>query len=307
MSLHPKIKSHLESLTARKPGVTPAVEQQRNALNSLIVPLEDRPAIHSVEDRIIPGEEYDIPIRIYTPKEVGPHPLLVFFHGGGFFMGSIETHDVKVRNIAIASGYKVISVDYRLAPEHPFPSAVNDCYAATKWVAEHVDELDGDATRLAVGGDSAGGNLATVVALKARDENGPMISKQVLIYPSTDFDSDASLYPSLEENGRGYGLERGDMPLVTHYYLNDLENIDNPYASPIRADVSGLPPAFIITAEYDPLRDEGERYADKLAKAGVEVELKRYDGAIHGFLRHFTELEEYKDVYNLIGKFLNKG
>ena len=222
-------------------------------------------------------------------------------------MGSVEGHDEKVRPMAIESGYKVISVDYRLAPEFPFPAALNDCYEAVKWVAENTSELNGELTQLAVAGDSAGGNLAAAVTLMARDRKEFSISKQVLIYPVVDLDVTECRYPSLIENGKGLGIESDGMEETYRLYLQEKVSPNHPYVSPIKAeDFRNLPSALVITAEYDPLRDEGECYAEKLQKAGVYVETMRYDGAIHGFLRRFTDLEEYKDVYQLIGTFLNK-
>ncbi|WP_404900439.1 alpha/beta hydrolase [Priestia filamentosa] len=307
MPLHPEIKNYLESVPTSPHGYVSTLQEQRNALNSNIMLIEKRLPVHLIEDRIIPGSDYDIPIRIYTPRGEGPFPLLVFFHGGAFMMGSIEGHDEKVRPLTVESGYKVISVEYRLAPEYPFPSALNDCYTATKWVTENAVNLEGDLTRLAVGGDSAGGNLAAAVTLMARDRKEFSISKQVLIYPVMDLDVSEFRYPSLIENGKGYGLDSENMNQTYSYYLGDRGNPNHPYISPIKAkDFNDLPSALVITAEYDPLRDEGELYAAKLQQAGIHVETKRYVGAIHGFLRSFTHLDEYKNVYRFIGSFLNK-
>ncbi len=308
MPLHPKQKEFLDSIPKPVAGYTPTAQEQRENFKRVIVPLEERPPINSVEDRTIPSAEFDIPIRIYTPEGDGPFPIYVYFHGGGFIMGSIETHDINCRRIANDSGCKVISVEYRLAPEHPFPAAPNDCFAAVKWISENAEMLGGDPNELAVGGDSAGGNLATVVCLMAREKNGPAITKQILAYPGCDFKSNETLYPSIQENGSGYGLDREAMVRTTSYYLQNPSDADNPYASPIRAnDLSGLPPALILTAEYDPLRDEGESYAAMLKEAGVPVELKRYEGVLHGFLFHtHGELEQSNDAYSRIASFLKK-
>jgi acetyl esterase len=236
--------------------------------------------VANVEDRNISGPAGEIPIRIYTPAGSGPFPVVVFFHGGGFVIGNRDTHDPVCRELANAAGTVVVSVDYRLAPEHPFPAAPEDCFAATRWVYEHASEFAGDPERLAVAGDSAGGNLAAVVPLMARDAGGPPIRAQILVYPATEL---SMSHPSIEENGVGYLLTAADMRWFMGHYKPD---VDDPRASPIKAgDLSGLPPALVITGEYDPLRDEGEAYAERLREAGVPVVLSRYDGQIHGFFQ----------------------
>jgi acetyl esterase len=207
--------------------------------------------------------------------------LLVYFHGGGWVLGGIETHDGVCRELANAAGCVVVSVDYRLAPEHKFPAAVEDCYAATQWAAAHAGDLGADARRLAVGGDSAGGNLAAVVSQMAPDRGGPPIVFELLVYPVTTAAFDT---PSYRDNAEGYLLTAGDMRWFWNHYLNGPADADNPYASPLRATrLAGLPPALVITAEFDPLRDEGEQYAQRLEEAGVPTRLIRYDGMIHGF------------------------
>ncbi len=254
-------------------------------------------AIHAVEDRTIPGPAGDIPVRIYTPTASGSLPLLMFFHGGGFVLGSLETHDGVCRSLANAAQCVVVAVDYRLAPEHPFPAAPEDCYAATKWVAEHAAELHGDAGRLAVAGDSAGGNLSAVVSLMARDRSGPKIIFQLLIYPVTDHYQPGT--PSLRENADGYFLTRDMMIWFFNHYVLSGTDLDNPYLHPLRAkDLSGLPLAFVITAEYDPLRDEGEHYAQRLREADVIVRTKRYNGVIHGFVSMAGVIEQGKVALN---------
>ena len=308
MSLHPIMDKFLKSLPVMPEGYTPTVTDFRSRKTNY--PPEAVTPVNRVEDREIPGLAGNIPIRMYNPEGDGPFPLLMFFHGGGFVSGSIERHDPLCRNIVQASGYKVISVEYRLAPEHPFPAAPEDCYIATTWVHEHAEELNGDKSRLAVAGDSAGGTLATVVSLMARDRRGPMISKQVLLYPVTDYYHHASCpYPSYKENEQGYFLTSKSMEVFWNLYLSQVEDKDNPYASPIRStDLSRLPPALVLTAEYDPLRDEGEQYADRLREAGVPVEGKRYEGLIHGFFNIFSltaDQHQIKEIYDLIGTFLN--
>jgi acetyl esterase len=218
----------------------------------------------------------------------------VFFHGGGFVVGDIDTHDATCRGLAKAAHCIVVSVDYRLAPEHPFPAAPEDCYAATVWVADNAASLGGDGARLAVGGDSAGGNLAAVVALMARDRGGPALAHQLLIYPVIDHNFDTASYV---ENGRGYLLSREMMMWFWGLYLEDASDGSNPYASPIRAeDLSGLAAATIISAEFDPLRDEGEAYARRLGDADVAVTARRYDGMVHGFFAMTAVLDRAREA-----------
>jgi acetyl esterase len=196
-------------------------------------------------------------------------------------IGSLETHDGSCRDLANRIGCVVVSVDYRLAPEARYPAAAEDCYAATKWVAENAKALGVDASRIGIGGDSAGGNLTAVVALMARDRRGPALRHQLLIYPVTDADFSR---PSYRENAEGYLLTARAMEWFWGHYVPDAAQRQDPYAAPLRAkDLSGLPPAFVLTAEYDPLRDEGEAFAARLQQAGVPTRLQRYDGAIHGF------------------------
>lgn len=307
MPLHPEIKRFLESMPKKDPNQKITPEGQRKVLNQPLIPEEERVPVHHIEDRIIPGPDVKIPVRIYTPHANGPYPLLMYFHGGGFIAGTIESHDPIVREIAVASGHKVISVGYRLAPEHPFPAGVMDCYHATKWVAEHMEELNGDGKNLAVAGDSAGGNLAAAVSLLARERKEFTITKQVLFYPSLDLDVSEFRYPSLFENAEGNGLESRELAEYYEYYFDEKGSPQDPLASPVKAkDFSNLPEALVITAEMDPLRDEGEYYAKRLQEAGVPVELKRYEGAVHGFLGQWTHLEEYADVYERVARFLNR-
>lgn len=250
-----------------------------------------------VADRAIPGPAGDIPIRIYTPQGAGPFPLLVYFHGGGFVVGSIDDADVMCRTLCGGVGCVVVSVGYRLAPEHKFPAASDDCLAATRWVALHATELAADPDRLAVGGDSAGGNLATVTALRIRDEGGPPLCGQLLIYPVADYHTPPT--SSYLANANGYLLTRDMMIWFWEHYLNHAGEAEDPRAAPLRApDLSGLPPALVITAEFDPLRDEGERYAERLRQAGVPVVLSRYSGMIHGFLLFGELFEESRRAMN---------
>ena len=236
----------------------------------------------AVKDLTADGPGGPIPLRLYRPSAGGPTPpVLVYFHGGGWVIGDLDTHDVLCRQLASESKAAVVSADYRLGPEHKFPAAVEDCWAATRWVAANGAALGLDGRRLAVGGDSAGGNLAAVVALMARDAGGPAIALQLLIYPGTDMAADT---PSHREFAEGYLLTRDNIRWFIAHYLRSEADVDDWRASPGRApSVRGLPPALVITAEFDPLRDEGEEYAARLREAGVPVRLSRYDGMIHGF------------------------
>ena len=248
--------------------------------------------VANVEDRMLTGPGGDLPVRIYVPFGKGPFPVLMYFHGGGWVIGDIESSDKLCRNLANAAGCTVVSVDYRLAPEHPFPAAVEDAYFATLWASTHAFSFNGDASRIAVSGDSAGGNLAAVVAQIARDQEKPALCFQLLIYPVTDAACDT---PSYGENAEGYFLTKDAMLWFWNHYVQKKDDRYHPKASPLRAgNLAGLPPALVITAEFDPLRDEGERYAEKMIAAGVPVQLKRYDGMIHGFFTMSSQLDQGK-------------
>jgi acetyl esterase len=282
MPLHPEAQGLLAALS--EAGMPPfehmTVPQAREAAKGF-ADLQGEPEEVATADRTIPGPAGDIPVRVYTPAGEGPKPVIVYFHGGGWVVGDVDVCDNPVRRIANRTGSVVVSVDYRLAPEHVYPAAFDDCFAATAWVAEHAAELGADPDKIAVSGDSAGGNLAAAVALAARDRQGPRLAAQLLLYPVTDFDFTT---PSYTDNGEGYLLTRGSMQWFWAHYLGAQDLGKDPYACPARADsLVGLPPAFVATAEFDPLRDEGEAYAAKMRAAGVEVTAKRYDGMLHGF------------------------
>ena len=252
---------------------TLTVEQARAADLASIQAAGGTPEpVHSVEDRTYAGPAGDLPIRVYRPASA--HGVLVYYFGGGWTLGSIDTSDGICRSLANAAGCTVVTPGYRLAPEHRFPAAVHDCYAALEWaVASFGDD------RVAVGGDSCGGNLAAAVTLLARSRRE--LAAQLLVYPCTDYASDTA---SLRENTDPYLFNRTSVRWYWDQYLVSPEDGRDPLASPLRAeDLSGLPPALVITAEYDPLRDQGEEYADRLARSGVPVELTRYDGMVHGF------------------------
>ncbi|MGI9123281.1 MAG: alpha/beta hydrolase [Mycobacterium sp.] len=238
-----------------------------------------------VEDHVIDGPEGPISIRVYWPDTGadGPFPVTVFFHGGGFAVGDLDTHDVTAREHAAGADTVVVSVDYRLAPENPYPAAVEDAWAATRWVAENAGRFGADGSRLAVAGDSAGGNLATVVSHLARDNGGPKVSFQLLWYPATMWDSSL---PSYAQNAQAPMLDQTAMEAFTTWYAGhvDLENPPATLAPGRAADVSGLPPTYIAVAEHDPLRDDGIHYAERLTQAGVPVELHNAKTLIHGYL-----------------------
>ena len=253
----------------------------RAAMRSRLFGGKDAP-IGKVEDRSIPGPAQNIPLRVYTPLDAKEErlPGLVFYHGGGFVIGDLDTHDDLCRCLANGSGCRVVSVGYRLAPEHPFPAAVEDAYASAQWVSDHAPDF-GIAGEIAVGGDSAGGNLAAVVCQLAK-ASGPAIAFQLLIYPVTQLGQ--AEMPSMRENAKGYFLERESMDWFTRMYCPDAAHRSDPRLSPLLAkDLTGLPPAYIVTAGFDPLRDEGKAYADKLDAAGVPVTHVNYPGMIHGF------------------------
>jgi acetyl esterase len=256
-----------------------------------------------VSDRTIPGPAGDIPVRVYVPTETDePLPVVAYFHGGGWVFMGIETHDWICRRLANASGAIVVSVEYRLAPEDPFPAPLDDCHAVTQWLAEHAEEIGGDGAHLAIAGDSAGGNIAAGVTLRARAA-GPPIAAQVLIYPATDAACDTK---SFVENGEGYLLTETATRWFWEQYLGGTDP-DDPFACPARAaDLAGLPPALVITAEYDPLRDEGETYAARLDGFDVPVEQHRYDGMIHGFLGMRELVPEADDAMKRIATFLQQ-
>lgn len=287
MPLHPLAKAFIEQYVAsggRSISSMP-VEEARRSSGEMFAMAPPGPLVAKVENICIPGPGDDIPIRVYTPEGfgplpgVGPLPVLVYFHGGGWVVGDVEAQDADCRMMANGAGCIVVSVDYCLAPENKFPAPAEDAYAATRWVAENAARLGGDETRIAVGGGSAGGNLAAVVALMARDRGGPSLACQVLTVPVTDRDFDTKSY---RENGEDYVLTRDEMMWFWDHYLSSDDEADHPYASPLRApDLSGLPPAFIQTAEYDPLRDEGRAYADRLEAVGVPVKYRCYEGMIH--------------------------
>jgi acetyl esterase len=283
MPVDPQIQTLLDKGTGVPATHTLTVAAARTQYEARISLMAPAAPVGNVTERTVEGPGGSMVLRVYTPRSLGPYPILVFFHGSGFVLCSLNTHDGMCRNLSAGADCLVVSVDYRLAPEHKFPAAVDDCVFATRWVADHATELNGDAPHLVIAGDSAGGNIAAATALRLRDEGGPPLCGQLLLYPVTDYHTPGT--PSYAANAEGYGLTRDTMRWFWDHYLTDPSESSNPYAAPLRArDLSGLPPALVITAEYDPLRDEGERYAERLREAGVRTALLRYDGMNHGFL-----------------------
>ncbi|TNF90690.1 MAG: alpha/beta hydrolase [Gammaproteobacteria bacterium] len=281
MPLAPEYEAMFAALAAEPgPKISELSPAEGREMYRIMRAVNPELSIGSVEDRHIDTEAGSIPIRIYRPAEEGPLPIVMNFHGGGWVIGDLDTADSVCRSLSEAAGCIVISVDYRLAPEHVYPAAVEDAYAATCWAAANADALGGSG-KLAVTGESAGGNLATVVCQKARDEDGPHIDFQLLAYPVVDHDLSR---PSYDENGEGYLLEKNTMVWFWDHYCPPARRSESA-ASPLLADsLADLPPAVILTAEYDPLRDEGKAYADALSAAGVPAKLICFDGLVHDFL-----------------------
>jgi acetyl esterase len=256
--------------------------------------------VFAVEDRDADG----VPVRVYRPSPDPDLPSYVVLHGGGWVIGNVEQFDGTARQLANASGAIVVSVDYRLAPEHPFPVPLDDCWRALQWTVEHAEEIGGDASRVAIGGDSAGGNLAAVCALRARDAGGPALALQVLVYPVCDCDLETQSY---RDNGVGCLLQAEEMQWFFDCYTGGTADPAQWQISPLRApDLSGVAPAVVITAEYDPLRDEGEAYADRLRDAGVTVDYRRYDGMIHAFFGVPAAFDTSREAMELVGTALRR-
>jgi len=305
MALSPALEEYLAPINAMNaPGIDTMPIATARELGNAGAALGAGPPAPVVEvfDRPIPGPAGDIPVRVYVPGGAAPFPVVAYFHGGGFVLGTIETHDCIARRLCRASNALIVSVEYRLAPEHRFPAALDDCMAATHWLADHAAELRGDRARIAVAGDSAGGNLAAAVALASRAEDGPGLSAQVLLYPVIDA---ACATPSFVQNAEGYLLSAAAMRWFWAEYLGPDGDPDSGYASVLRApDLAGLPPALVITAEFDPLRDEGEAYAEHLGEAGNDVTMHRFDGMIHGFAGMDALVDEADTAIAEVGAFL---
>ncbi|NKC01550.1 MAG: alpha/beta hydrolase fold domain-containing protein [Pseudomonadales bacterium] len=282
MPLAPEYAAMFEQLAAQEPGppiyeLSPADARE---LYRAMRPVVPELPVHKIVDQTITGSLGDIPVRIYTPGGDGPYGVLVYFHGGGWVIGDCDTCDAVCREISTLGDLVVVSVDYRMAPEDVYPASVIDAYDATAWASNHMADLNGNG-KLGVAGESAGGNLSAAVSLKARDEDGPEIAFQCLLYPVTD--SDLSR-PSYAANGEGYILETATMAWFWDTYCPDQARRSEAHAAPLRAaDLGNLPAALIVTAEFDPLRDEGEAFAEALKSAGNEAEWVRYDGMVHDF------------------------
>jgi acetyl esterase len=293
MPLHAKVQALLtaQRLSGTPPMHTLEPERARADMRAQVPAVSGPIAVVArVEDRHATSGARSVPVRIYTPPGAGPFTALVYFHGGGFVIGDLETHDPLCRQLAVRTGSIVCAVDYRLAPEHPFPAAADDALLAARWFLAHAQDIGADRSRVFVMGDSAGGTLATVTALALRDERTPLRG-QILVYPITDHvDAGAESYAAFAE---GYGLTRDGMRWFMRHYIADPADATDTRVCPLRMPtLRGLPPTFVVTAEYDVLRDEGERYVDRLREDGVEVTFARADGLHHGFIRLFGILEE---------------
>jgi acetyl esterase len=281
MPIDPQVEGLLAEMAAldAPPIHELSVADARTVAEGMIALSGDPIEVAAVDDITIPVDGAEIGARVYTPQGDGPHPIVMFFHGGGWVICSLDTHDNVARAICRDAEAVVVSVDYRMAPEFKFPTAAHDCFAATRWVAANAPSLGADASRLAVCGDSAGGNLSAVVSQMARDAGGPAVSYAALIYPAVDMTRKGG---SLDENAKGYFLETDGMEWFMNHYLAESERADVLASPLLHENLAGLPDTFIATCEFDPLRDEGEAYGDALRANGVHVEQKRYEGLIHG-------------------------
>lgn len=306
MPLHPQAQALVDAANRNgAPLETDDYRAMRSAYAlSTAIYKHPTPPLDSIANLMIPGAHHSLPIRVYRPrnKTKSALPVMVFFHGGGWVVGNLNTHDHMCRYLAAHSGWVVIAVDYRLAPEHPFPAGIEDACSATRWIAANAGELKLKVDHMVVGGDSAGGNFAAVVAQTMRNEGGVSLRHQILIYPAVDFTADNQ---SLRENGEGLMLTRKAMEQLSEWYLPNRIARTDPRASPLLdTDLSGLPPALIIAAGYDPLRDEAIAYAEGLKHAGVTVQLSVYEGMIHGFARMGAKLDDGIKVLGEIADYL---
>ncbi|MHA6669859.1 alpha/beta hydrolase [Homoserinimonas sp. A447] len=306
MPLHPEIAKIVATLPPPLPGpIDPAV--LRAGEEAMVPPLHERLPLHAVEDLTAQTAAGDVPVRIYTPTGASSHGVLVYFHGGAFFLGSLDTHDHVARALARETGLKVVSVGFRRAPEAAFPAGLGDCYGVVRWVADNRERLGWDGETLAIAGDSSGGTFVASVAAMAHDDGFDQITHQVMFYPSLDLDFDVDRYPSLRENAVGYGLETAGLKPFNNFYIESGADAADPRVSPIkRDDLTGLPPALVIIAEYDPLRDEGELYGQRLREAGVDATVTRYAGANHGFVQNFSWIPEFYEVFRETAAFLGR-
>ena len=300
MPIDPTVKKLLESGLALPLGKI-SVEEVRKLFRQL-ASSAPKAEVGKIEDIKIPGSETEIKARVYYPKSEGPYGALVYFHGGGFVIGDIESYDPLCRAITNSCNCVVVSVDYRLAPENKFPATVIDAFDSTKWIYQNLERFNGK-MGIAVAGDSAGGNLAAVVSILSK-ENKINLKKQVLIYPAVGFDV---VSRSVTEYAEGFFLSRSDIEWFGSQYLrNPADALDYRFSPILYPDLSGLAPALIITAEYDPLRDQGESYANRLLQAGVPVTSVRFNNVIHGFLSFFAAMQQGNDAIGLVGCALRK-
>ncbi|HZD64921.1 MAG TPA: alpha/beta hydrolase [Acidimicrobiales bacterium] len=308
MSLDPQVQALLQQFEEQgmprfEQMSVPQARDVAMAFRDLQGEPEEVPGIDNV---LVPGLAGRLPVRVYHPAPGTTPPLVVYFHGGGWVIGNIEVVDRPCRGLANASGCVVASVDYRLSPETPFPGPVEDCYSATRWLAEHAADLGADPNRVAVSGDSAGGNLAAAVTLMARDRGQPSLAYQLLVYPVTA-PARGTEFASYRDNGDGYLLTRAGMEWFWDHYVRSPQEARDPYASPLFAtDLGGLPPALVVTAEYDPLRDEGRAYAERLGNAGVPVTSRLSEGVIHGFMWMAGVLDAGRELIAEVGETLQK-
>jgi acetyl esterase len=308
MPVNPQVQTLLDEFS--KQGLPPF--DQMSITQARLVALGFRDlqgepeAVGEVRDILVPGPAGALPVRLYHPSPGVSLPLVIYFHGGGWVIGDLEIVDRPCRALANAAHCVVASVNYRLSPETKFPGPAEDCYMATRWLVEHAKEVGADGNFAAVSGDSAGGNLAAAVALMARDRGAPALSYQLLIYPVTAPAQDTK-FTSYQDNAEGYLLTKGSMEWFWQHYLASPEDAKNPYASPLHAsDLSRLPPAMVITAEFDPLRDEGLAYAQRLREAGVAVKASHYEGMIHGIFWMAGALDRGKELIGEVAAELRK-
>jgi acetyl esterase len=301
MPLHPQCRAFLDQLAALGgPQLHEMTVEQARARSLADFGVGFEP-VAQVVDRTVPGPAGPIPVRVYHPAPGETLPAMVYFHGGGWVIGNLDSHDRECRTLANQARCAIVAVDYRLAPEHKFPAAVDDAYAATKFVAENATELGIDASQIAVGGDSAGGTLATVTAMIAQERGGPRLLYQVLVYPVVDLNAKTA---SRTEFAEGYFLSLAGMDWFTNLYLARPEDALHPYASPMHGDASGLPPALVLTAECDPLRDEGEAYARKLEAAGTPVRYRCCAGMFHPFFVLGGVIDGAREAHATVAKEL---
>ena len=300
MPLDPQVEGLLNQMAelGAPPLHQQSVEEARATSEGMVALAGEKAEVGSVRDIKIPVDDAEITARVYTPEGEGPHPAVVFFHGGGWVICSLDTHDNLARDICRAADAVVVSVDYRMAPEYRYPTAVHDSFAATKWVADNAASLNIDATRLALCGDSAGGNLSAVVSQMARDSGGPAIKFTALIYPAVDMTAKGG---SMDDNATGYFLDIDSMDWFTNHYIDEPDKAEAKASPLLHGDLSNLPAAFIATCEFDPLRDQGEAYGDALRANGVHVVTKRYDGLIHAVANMTGVLDGGRQLVDDVG------